>query len=248
MREVRLGDRDRLLAALDPSRARPAAATARTRNQTAAPRREPATRGRPAATRRSRKLSAAAEPRAQPAGAEPARATAATATPAATEAAAAARVDAMTGAAANPRDTAAERAAAPGAEGSSSSPADMSASSAATAETPGPAATEAAQAGTAVGQRGKRMKWTRDSIVEELARWMVAGTSIDASFLKRNGPPGLVPAALRIFGRFDAALNVAGLHVAKLYPAGPPAPDGLAVKRSRRPAAMRSSAAADRAR
>jgi hypothetical protein len=71
--------------------------------------------------------------------------------------------------------------------------------------------------------RGKRIKWTRDAIIDELARWMVAGTSVDSSFVRRHGPPGLVPAALRIFGRFDAALNVAGLHVAKLYPDGPPA-------------------------
>lgn len=69
---------------------------------------------------------------------------------------------------------------------------------------------------------GKRRKWTRDTVIEELATWMVNGTALDAQFLTRHGPPGLVAAARRIFGRFDAALNVAGLHFAKLYPDGPP--------------------------
>jgi len=69
---------------------------------------------------------------------------------------------------------------------------------------------------------GKRVRWTREAIIDELARWMASGTMIDASFVRRHGPKGLVPATLRIFGRFDAALNVAGLHVAKLYPDGPP--------------------------
>lgn len=73
---------------------------------------------------------------------------------------------------------------------------------------------------------GKRRKWTRESIIEELARWLVNGTAVDASFLTRNGPPGLAAAARRIFGRFDAALNVAGLHVTKLYPDGPPPKPG----------------------
>lgn len=73
---------------------------------------------------------------------------------------------------------------------------------------------------------GKRRRWTRDSIIEELAKWMVTSTVIDASFVTRHGPPGLAAAARRIFGRFDAALNVASLHVAKLYPDGPPAARG----------------------
>ena len=46
---------------------------------------------------------------------------------------------------------------------------------------------------------------------------------IDASFVKRHGPPGLVAAAVREFGRFDAALNVASLQIARLYPDGPKA-------------------------
>jgi hypothetical protein len=68
----------------------------------------------------------------------------------------------------------------------------------------------------------KRVPWTREAIIEELASWMMGGTAIDATFVTRHGPPGLVAATRRIFGRFDAALNVAGLHVSKLYPDGPP--------------------------
>jgi hypothetical protein len=70
--------------------------------------------------------------------------------------------------------------------------------------------------------RGKRSPWTREAIIEELASWMASGTAIDAAFGARHGPPGLVAATRRIFGRFDAALNVAGLHFSKLYPDGPP--------------------------
>jgi hypothetical protein len=69
----------------------------------------------------------------------------------------------------------------------------------------------------------KRVPWTREAVIHELASWMASGTSIDAAFVTRHGPPGLVAATRRIFGRFEAALNVAGLHVAKLYPDGPPA-------------------------
>lgn len=84
-----------------------------------------------------------------------------------------------------------------------------------------PKATEVAPAAVVLAT-GKRRKWTRDSIIEELATWMVNGTALDAQFLTRHGPAGLVAAARRIFGRFDAALNVAGLHFARLYPDGPP--------------------------
>jgi hypothetical protein len=51
---------------------------------------------------------------------------------------------------------------------------------------------------------------------------MLSGTAIDAAFVTRHGPPGLVAAARRVFGRFEAALNVAGLRVSELYPDGPP--------------------------
>jgi hypothetical protein len=68
----------------------------------------------------------------------------------------------------------------------------------------------------------KRVSWTREAIIKELASWMSSGTAIDATFVTRHGPPGLVAATRRVFGRFEAALNVAGLHVSKLYPDGPP--------------------------
>ena len=91
-----------------------------------------------------------------------------------------------------------------------------------------PAATSTAANGPGNGRvegRGegkKRSPWTREAIIEELASWMASGTAIDAAFVARHGPPGLVAATRRIFGRFDAALNVAGLHFSKLYPDGPP--------------------------
>jgi len=72
------------------------------------------------------------------------------------------------------------------------------------------------------GGARRRQAWTREAVVNELATWLVSGTSIDASFVTRNGPPGLVAATPKIFGRFEAALNVASLHVSKLYPDGPP--------------------------
>jgi len=65
--------------------------------------------------------------------------------------------------------------------------------------------------------------WTRESIINELTTWTLSGTMIDAQFLTRHGPPGLVAAIRRVFGRFEAALNVAALNVSKLYPDGPPA-------------------------
>lgn len=85
---------------------------------------------------------------------------------------------------------------------------------------PPPAQPSAAPSSSTGGK--KRVQWTHDSIVSELASWMSSGTAIDAAFLSRHGPPGLVPAARRIFGRFEAALNVAGLHFSKLNPEGPP--------------------------
>src|SRR4051812_25870719 len=71
------------------------------------------------------------------------------------------------------------------------------------------------------GGRG-RARWTRDSIISELAIWMLSGTAIDAQFMTRHGPRGLVAAIRRVFGRFEAALNVAALHNSKLSPEGPP--------------------------
>jgi len=86
--------------------------------------------------------------------------------------------------------------------------------------TAAPAAAQPAEPAATTGR--KRVTWTREAIINELATWMLSGTSIDATFVARHGPPGLVAATRRIFGRFDAALNVAGLHVSKLYPDGPP--------------------------
>jgi hypothetical protein len=68
-----------------------------------------------------------------------------------------------------------------------------------------------------------RPRWTRESIIGELATWLLSGTAIDAQFMARHGPRGIVAAVRRVFGRFDAALNLAALHNAKLYPGGPPA-------------------------
>ncbi|HVK74692.1 MAG TPA: hypothetical protein VM734_15290 [Kofleriaceae bacterium] len=69
---------------------------------------------------------------------------------------------------------------------------------------------------------GKRRRWTRELVIEELATWLLSGVAIDAAFLTRRGQPGLVAAAKRLFGRFDAALNAANLHLAQQYPEGPP--------------------------
>jgi hypothetical protein len=69
---------------------------------------------------------------------------------------------------------------------------------------------------------GKRMRWTRDTVIAELCEWLISGI-VEPAFLRRHGKPGLVTAATRIFGRFDSALNVANLYLAKQYPDGPPA-------------------------
>ncbi|HEX3763555.1 MAG TPA: hypothetical protein VHW23_32890 [Kofleriaceae bacterium] len=87
--------------------------------------------------------------------------------------------------------------------------------------------------GAAAGGRG-RTRWTRETITTELATWLLSGTAIDAQFMTRHGPKGLVAAIRRVFGRFEAALNVAALHNAKLYPEGPPTRGGGAG----RPAAL----------
>jgi hypothetical protein len=87
-----------------------------------------------------------------------------------------------------------------------------------------------------------RTRWTRESITTELATWLLSGTAIDAQFLARYGPRGLVAATRRMFGRFEAALNVAALHNAKLYPDGPATrdarpdwPTSVAASRGRAP-------------
>jgi len=132
--------------------------------------------------------------------------------------------------AAKPRVRAANRSAAPAAAPAATPVAAAVATAPATppvtAASPAPAAPVAAQAPGQPAEPAttgrKRVTWTREAIINELATWMLSGTSIDATFVARHGPPGLVAATRRIFGRFDAALNVAGLHVSKLYPDGPP--------------------------
>ncbi|HEX3479696.1 MAG TPA: hypothetical protein VHT91_31955 [Kofleriaceae bacterium] len=91
-----------------------------------------------------------------------------------------------------------------------------------------PAAAAEPATGTAEPPPGRpaagrgRTRWTRDTIISELATWLLSGTAIDAQFMTRHGPKGLVAAIRRVFGRFDAALNLAALHNARLYPEGPP--------------------------
>ena len=69
---------------------------------------------------------------------------------------------------------------------------------------------------------GKRRTWTRERVINELARWLMAGGAIEAAFVARHGPPGLVAGAKRLFGRFDAALDAAILHLARQHPDGVP--------------------------
>lgn len=105
-----------------------------------------------------------------------------------------------------------------------------SAPAAPAAPAPEPAAADAApKEAQAAPTKGGRVAWTRETIVSELASCMSSGTEIDAAFLTRHGPPGLVAAARRVFGRFDAAMNVAALHFSNLYPDGPPAKPGQAL-------------------
>jgi hypothetical protein len=59
-------------------------------------------------------------------------------------------------------------------------------------------------------------------VVTELADWLLQEPTIDAATLKRRGQGALASWALRVFGRFDAALNAANLHLAEKYPDGPP--------------------------
>ena len=57
-------------------------------------------------------------------------------------------------------------------------------------------------------------RWTRESVVESLGAWLFSGEPAEAAFIRRHGPKGLVPAATKFFGRFDAALNTANLAIA----------------------------------
>jgi len=64
--------------------------------------------------------------------------------------------------------------------------------------------------------------WTRDRVVSELAQWLLEDSTIDAATLTRRGHGSLASWARRLFGRFEAALNAANLHLAERYPDGPP--------------------------
>jgi hypothetical protein len=77
--------------------------------------------------------------------------------------------------------------------------------------TPVAAADAAAEPAPAPPASGRRPRWTQATIVDELCTWLLGGTAVEASYLRRHGPPGLVAAAKRLFGRFDAALNAANL-------------------------------------
>jgi hypothetical protein len=68
----------------------------------------------------------------------------------------------------------------------------------------------------------QRVQWTRESIINELATWVSSGTAIDAAFMARHGPRGLVAAARKIFGRFEAAMNLTALHLSKVSAENPP--------------------------
>jgi hypothetical protein len=85
-----------------------------------------------------------------------------------------------------------------------------------------PAAPPVEVAAAAPDSPGKRRGWTREAVVAELATWLLTGTVIEASFLTKHGKPGLVAAARKHFGRFDAALNAANVHLAHKHPEGPP--------------------------
>lgn len=82
----------------------------------------------------------------------------------------------------------------------------------------------AAQPATSAQRSSKRIVWTADSVIDALVPFVKSRMEVDASFVKRHGPKGLVAAAIRFFGRYPAALNRASLHAAKLAAAEPAAP------------------------
>jgi hypothetical protein len=85
-----------------------------------------------------------------------------------------------------------------------------------------PPAIETPAAPPAAPEGNKRVHWTRESIINELATWVSSGTTIDAAFMARHGPRGLVAAARKIFGRFEAAMNLTALHLSKVQAENPP--------------------------
>jgi len=85
------------------------------------------------------------------------------------------------------------------------------------AKPPAPAAREALPI-----RAGRKPTWTREAIIEQLVMFLVGKTAVDAAFISRHGPRGLVAAARKTFGRFEAAMNVASLRVSQMYPDGAP--------------------------
>jgi hypothetical protein len=79
----------------------------------------------------------------------------------------------------------------------------------------------AVQDATAI-RAGRKPTWPREAIIEQLVMFLVGKTAVDAAFISRHGPRGLVAAARKTFGRFEAAMNVASLRVSQLYPDGAP--------------------------
>lgn len=91
-------------------------------------------------------------------------------------------------------------------------------------EAAAPAPATAAQPAPSAQRSSKRIVWTADSVIDALVPFVKSRMEVDASFVKRHGPKGLVAAAIRFFGRYPAALNRASLHAAKLAAAEPAAP------------------------
>jgi hypothetical protein len=68
----------------------------------------------------------------------------------------------------------------------------------------------------------RRGPWSRQQVIDELSSWLLGGNPVEAAFLVRQGHRALVASAKRHFGRFEAALNAANLHLANLHPEGIP--------------------------
>jgi len=86
---------------------------------------------------------------------------------------------------------------------------------------------EAPPAEPVAAPRGRR-PWTRERVIEELARWLIELPGLDAPSLRRRKQGALVDAARREFGRFEAALNASNLALSQKYPDGIPKAHELA--------------------
>ena len=73
-----------------------------------------------------------------------------------------------------------------------------------------------------------RQPWTRERVIDELARWLIDLPGLDAPSLRRRKQGALVDAAKREFGRFEAALNASNLALSQKYPGGIPKAHDLA--------------------